>query len=134
MTNAGGAYDPSYEMEYQVQIGSKLYPEYPVQSLGEAFAQLRKAVKDAHGSDFHGLSILPDAYRKNKFVVAVQTSKLLAAGFTGLNTRSGDLMTVKAKVVGGSAINAAHMPTEIHVVLESDQILEIRDTGVSVFD
>ena len=129
------AFDPNFELEYQVQIGSKLFPEYPVQSLAEAFAQLRKAVKDAHGSDFHGLSIKAPRYQQDKYIIAVQTSKLLAAGFTGINTRSGDLMTIKAKANGGGAFNAAaHMPSEMHVVLESDQILEIRDVGVSVFD
>ncbi len=129
------AFDPNFEMEYSVQIGSKLFPEYPVTSLAEAFAQLRKTVKDAHGSDFHGLSIKAPRYQRDKFIVAVQTSKLLAAGFTGINTRSGDLMTVKAKAIGGGAFNAAsHMPSEMHVVLESDQIMEIRDVGISVFD
>ena len=93
-------HDSAYELEYQIQIGSKLFPEYPAQSLAEAFAQLRKSVRDAYGSDFHGLSIKASEYRTCKYVVAVQTSKLLAAGFTGLNTRSGDLMTIRVKGAG----------------------------------
>ncbi len=57
---------------------------------------------------------------------------MLEAGFTGLNTRAGDLMTVKLKKTGTLATK--YMPSTVNVVLHSDQILEIRDTGVSVFD
>ena len=103
--------------------------------VAEAFAALRKALSEANGSHYHALSIPAARYSTDKFIIAVQTSKLLAAGFTGLNTRSGDLMTIKVKAAGGGSFNAAnHMPTEMHVILESDQILEIRDTGVQVFD
>ena len=127
--NAKVAHDPAKELEFQLQVGSKLFPEYPVQSLSEAFAQLRKTVKDGR-SDFHGLSLTPQQYRKDHFIAALQTSKVSEAGFTGLNTRSGDLMTIKVK----SSVPDAEMPSAMHVVLESDQILEIRDTGVQVFD
>ena len=41
-------------------------------------------------------------------------------------------MTVKLKKAGTMA--AKYMPCTINVVLHSDQILEIRDTGVSVLD
>ena len=130
-----GDHTPARELEYQVQIGSKLFPEYPVQSSSEAFAQLNKAVMDVKHPHSHTLSIKAKQYIKDKFIICAQTSKLAHAGFTGLNTRSGDLMTIKAKLVGGaSASPTAHHPTEIFIALESDQILEIRDTGVQVFD
>ena len=35
-------YDPRKELEYQVQIGSKQFPEYPIKSIAETFCQLRK--------------------------------------------------------------------------------------------
>ena len=41
-------------------------------------------------------------------------------------------MTVKLKKTGTMA--AKYMPGTVNVVLHSDQILEIGDTGVSVFD
>ena len=40
--NSSATCDPAKEMEFQIQIGSKLFPEYPVKSLGEAYYQLRK--------------------------------------------------------------------------------------------
>ena len=35
-------YDPRKELEYQVQIGSKQFPEYPIKSIADTFCQLRK--------------------------------------------------------------------------------------------
>jgi hypothetical protein len=34
-------YDKGYELEFQMQVGSKLFPEYPIRSLSEAFSQLK---------------------------------------------------------------------------------------------
>jgi hypothetical protein len=130
---ATGVYDPELEFQFQVQIGSKLFPEYPVESLAEAFAALKKTAKDTK-SDFHALRINAKSYASNKFIMATTTSKVNDAGFTGLNTRSGDLMTIKANVSKGSSTATANKPTGLFTVLESDQIIEIRDVGVSVFD
>ena len=35
-------YNHDLELEYQVQIGSKQFPEYPIRSAAEAVTQLRK--------------------------------------------------------------------------------------------
>ena len=51
-------YDSGYEIQYQIQIGSKLFPEYPVQSVSEAFAQLKKCLGILI-SNFHSVSISP---------------------------------------------------------------------------
>ena len=37
-------YNSDGEFETQLQLGSKLYPEYPIRSHAEAFYQLRKAL------------------------------------------------------------------------------------------
>jgi hypothetical protein len=34
-------------------------------------------------------------YFNDKFIIGVDTEKILEAGFTGLNTRAGDLMVLK---------------------------------------
>ena len=76
-------------------------------------------------------------------VIGVGTEKVLAAGFTGLNTRSGDLLTVTFKCakprvapaaidsVGG--IHTRRVAELMHIVLHSDHILEIHDSRVRVF-
>ncbi len=35
-------YNSNKELEFQIQIGSKQFPEYPIKSMAESFAQLRK--------------------------------------------------------------------------------------------
>ncbi|MFM7984528.1 MAG: hypothetical protein ACKPKO_34900, partial [Candidatus Fonsibacter sp.] len=54
-----------------------------------------------------------------------------------MNTRAGDLLTVKfkyAKPWGGGNVYEDRMADLMHNVLHSDQIMEIHDTGVRVFD
>jgi hypothetical protein len=64
-------------------------------------------------------------------VLGIDTEKVLDAGWTGLNTRSGDLMRIAFEY---RKAEAARLGDKIHIVLHSDQIVEIRDTGVVVFD
>ena len=37
-------YDPNYELEFQLQIGGKSFPQMPINSIAESWSQLRKAV------------------------------------------------------------------------------------------
>lgn len=129
--DASSTYSKEHELEYQLQIGSKLFPEYPVRSLAESFTQLRKCL-GVHESPFHSLDVSAKQYRENKFVVGVDTEKVLEAGFTGINTRSGDLMTVKMKAQNQNTVQ--QIASSMFVVLHTDNILNIRDTNVEVFD
>ena len=132
MAIGSGAYEDFLELEMQVQIGSKLYPEYPIRSVSEAFSQLRKTV-GIHQTPFHSVAISPSQYRDRKFICAIDTEKVLEAGFTGLNTRAGDLMTIKVKPVDTAGMLAIKA-TKVFTVLHCDNVLEIRDQGVAVFD
>ena len=123
-------YDVSKEMEFQIQIGSKLIPEYPMRSVAECFYQLRKTL-GIHTSSFYNVDIKNWEYTSCKFKIGIDTEKVLAAGFTGLNTKAGDLMTIKVK----------HMTTDptcqadrMHIILHADMIVNIRDTGVGVLE
>ena len=63
----------------------------------------------------------------------IDTEKVLEAGFSGLNTRAGDLLTVKFKYntpAAGGAVAATRIANLMHIVLRSDHILEIHDTEV----
>ena len=123
-------YNKTHELEFQCQIGSKLYPEYPIRSLAESFCQLKKSV-GILGSNFHSVSISPKQYRNQHFIVGIDTEMSIGASWTGKSTKTGDLLTVKMK--GDSSIEAA-MPTQMMVVLHSDNILQISDSGTQVFD
>jgi hypothetical protein len=139
MENAGDAaglhlvYDKGYELEFQMQIGSKLFPEYPIRSVSEAFSQLKKSV-GILGSNFHSVSISPTQYRNDHFVIGIDTEKALGASYTGVNTRAGDLLSVRVKAQDTAVLTAAKMPDQMFIVLHSDCMLEISDSGVSVFD
>ena len=131
---APGGYKIGKEVELHVQIGSKLYPEYPIRSASETFSQLRKTM-GIHQSPFHSLDITGPQYRSYKFIASIDTEKVLEAGFTGLNTRAGDLLTIKVKPLDASSSGmGSTVPTKFFTVLHSDNILEIKESGVTVFD
>ena len=119
------------EIEFQIQIGSKLYPENAIRTVQEAFTQLAKCL-GINNSSFHGVDIYPLEYRSHKFIIGIDTEKILEAGFTGINTKAGDLMVVKVKQASGIA--QINLCNKMYITLHSDQILNIRDTGVDVFD
>ena len=66
------------------------------------------------------------------FIIGLDTERVLGASFSGINCRS-DLITVQIKGVNGTLAGAT-APDQIYVVLNCDLIVEIRDTGVTVFD
>ena len=132
VTPPGGDYDSGKEMELQVQIGSKLFPEYPMRSVSEQFGQLKKAL-GVHHSAFHSLDITPEQYRSYKWIAAIDTEKVLEAAFTGLNTKAGDLMTIKLKPADAANMGN-NSPKKMFVTLHSDQIMEIRESGVVIHD
>ena len=120
------------EFEYQLQIGSKLFPEYPIRSHNESYYQLAKTL-GVQASALHNFDISAREYRFSKFVLGIDCEKVLDAGFTGINTRAGDLMSIKLKYASSGAGNV-RLADRLHIILHSDQILEIRDSGCQVFD
>ena len=119
--------------EVQAQVGSKLYPEYPIRSLSESWAQLKKSV-GILGSNFHSMSITPTQYRNEHFLIGIDCEKALGAGYSGQNTRAGDLLSIRVKALDKGAVTSQLMPDVMHVVLHNDNVLEIADSSISVFD
>ena len=128
MSYSTGKYDSDFELEAQLQVGSKLFPTYPIRTCQEAFYQLRKCMRIAT-SNFHSMDITPLEYRNHKFVLAFDTEKMLGTAFSGINIKTGRLMTLKMK----STAAAAQMPDTCYLVLHFDSILSIRDSGIEVF-
>ena len=129
-------HDSEGEFEFQLQIGSKFFPEYPIRSHNEAYNQLKKTL-GVQASAVHNFDISATEYRDYKFILGTDCEKVLDAGFTGLNTRSGDLLSVSLKYANKGTVETGIYPRladRIHIVLHSDQILEIRDSGCQVFD
>jgi len=123
-------YDADYELEFQLQVGGKSFPQMPINSVAESWAQLRKAVA-AYGK--HPLSTKAREYHSTKFVQGLDLEKLSGVGYTGLSTKNGEMITVKVKAVNTTTLNT-HMPTSLFMVLCTDNILQISDSGVSALD
>ena len=113
------------------------YPEYPMSNHQESYYQSRQTLGH-QSSTIHSFTITKDMHiNQSKFCVAIDTEKIIEAGFSVLNTRAGDLLTVKCKYItpaAGGALAATRSAQLMHIVLRSDHIREIRDTRVSVFD
>ena len=61
--------------------------------------------------------------------------KISGAGFSGMNTKAGDLITVNFKDCRESAVNSATtIPSRMYAVLHYDAVLNIRDSGVELLD
>ena len=129
MSYSAGEYASGFELEAQLQVGSMLFPTYSIRSCQEAFYQLRKCM-GIGSSNFHSLDITPFEYRNHKFVMAFDTEKMLGTAFSGINIKTGSLMTLKMK----SAANVSAMPDTCYLVLHFDSILSIRDSGIEVFE
>ena len=127
---ANNIFHRSGEFEVQISCGSKLYPEYPIRSHAEAYYQLRKTLGHA-SSNIHNFDITAHEYRDHKLIIAVDTEAVLEAGFTGKNLKSGDIVNVKFNHYESSA---SHLAEQMHVILHSDNVMEIRDSGISVWD
>ncbi len=116
-------YDQDYELDScYIQIGSKIYPEYPIRSHAEAFYQLTKCL-GVQASDIHNLDINPSQYHFHKFIMGIDLEKVLEARGTGFNTKSGDRITVYFK---HKQTNALYLADEISTVLVAENILTIK--------
>jgi len=64
-------------------------------------------------------------------ILAIDMEKVLGASWTGINTRAGDLLNIKYEY---NTTDETKYGSAMQIVLHSDQIMEIRDSGVQVFD
>ena len=87
-----------------------------------------------HSSTIYSFAILPEMYRSSHFIIGIDAEKVLEAGYTGLNTKNGDLMLIRVKALDRTNMLVNQMPDEMQVILHVDQILDISDAGSQVFD
>ena len=117
------------EVEFQLSIGAKLLPSYPIRSNAEFFYNLKKSI-GIHDS-IQSVAISPFAYRFNKFIIGIDCEKVLQAAYTGMNTKNGEMIRLNFTKLGSGPGNTAE---RIYTVLHCDTILNIKDTGVELFD
>ena len=127
-----GIYDKNKDLEFQIQVGSKLYPEYPCNSITQCCYHLRKAL-NLPVFHQHSMNINFKQYRDRQFVFAFDFQKVSDSSYTGLNLHAGQMMRLIIKPAG-SAIPANEMPDNIYITMLSEQTLEIKDLGLKVYD
>ena len=104
-----------------------LYPEYPIRSHAECFYNLRKSL-GVQAKRPHAVDIKGNEHRNNKFVVGLDTERMLGLGFTGCNTNN-SLTTIKFKTNSGD-----YQASRMHILLVSQQVLEVGDSGITIID
>jgi len=122
---------PEGEFEMQLQIGSSLYPEYRIRSHAEAYYNLKKTL-GIRSNVVHNFDISGIEYRIDKFIIGIDTERVLEAGFSGLSTRAGDLMTVMFKYNSEGA-DQRRLADRMHIVLHADQIIEVHSHTASEY-
>ena len=126
-TGQGGeAYDFASEHQVWIQIGAMLIPEYPVNGVSEAYYQLKKAV----GSPFH---IIGRWFRTRRYIIGFDCEKIAGAGFTGISTKNGDLLTINFRNCKRNGDDGSE-PQRMYCALNYDAVLNIRDQGVELLD
>ena len=109
---------------YQVQIGSKLIPEYPANPLSESYSQFRKTVGRA-------FKMHASWYRSREYIIGLDLEKIPGAGFIGLSTKAGDLLTLNFKDCDADGV-ADSVSTRVFCALNYDFVLNIADGGVAL--
>ena len=96
-------------------------------SLGEIFSKLQEAAA-TYDQKLATLSITPQAYKSgNAFVAAINFMRAPGSAFSGLNTRTGSLLTLKLN-------NMRTATSKVYAHLVGTVLVEIRADSCSVYD
>jgi len=112
-------------MSWNMTIGSERWPSFDCDSIQECFYRLRLLTSNHLGNVEYGFSSAE--YSANHFILGQTFEKGAGqSSHTGINTRSGSMLTLNFKKLG-----AAQM---IHAVLVYDQVVNLSAAGVEVLD
>ena len=133
MSKSTDVYDPDMELQINLQLGSKLYPEYPTNNLSECYYRLKEAL---NLPDYHqrAIAIKFKDYIRNKFIYCADFQKVPDASWSGVNTKAGQVLMVNVKAMVPADVVGDNIATTMYTLLQAKQILEIRDVGCTVYD
>jgi hypothetical protein len=127
-----GTFNTAYDLEFQIQLGNKLLPEYPCKNISECFYHLKQTL-NLPDWGLHSIGVDYKQYINNKFIFAMSFEKVPQSSWTGISTKSGQILIIKINANDKSTITG-DIASLMYITLVSEQILEIRDTGCSVYD
>ena len=126
------------EIEVQIQLGSKLIPEYPMRDSATCYYHLRKAVGSEKPNSSYSLNISERDYRSHKFIVAFDLKRESGIYGAGVSTKSGDLISIRTKKWELKTNNGVQwenaFPDYVVCTMCYSAILEISDSGLSVYE
>ena len=81
----------------------------------------------------HSVGINYGQYISNKFIFAMSFEKMPEASWSGTNTKTGQILLIKLNAVNTSVISG-DIASTMFITLLTENILEIRDVGVSIYE
>lgn len=112
-------------LEFQLVIGNKVFPDFPLKSIPEYWNSFKKAL-GIQDSSFYDIDVNTTQYGKTRFFIGQNLEKIINSSFTGQNTKAGDLVTLRFK----NLADITHVVTTLHY----DVLLNIRQIGCEVMD
>ena len=115
-----------------MQIGSKQWPEMSTcKSLASTMSLLKQA-PGIYDQNIACTSINPENYLATRYVIGVPTSTIPGQEFSGISTRSRDLLSVLIKSM--TAAGAAEEAQKLHIFMVAEVILELKESGTVLLE
>ena len=118
-------------LEWSVQIGSKQWPEMTTCKSIAATMSLLKQALGIYDQNIACTSITRNNYITNRYCIGVPTSTIPGQVFSGISTRSGDLLSVLVKNLTAVANDEAQ---KMHISLVAEVILELKESGTVLLE
>ena len=99
-------------------------------SLASTMSLLKQAL-GTYDQNIACTCINPANYLTNRYVIGVPTSTIPGQVFSGISTRSGDLLSVLVRSMG---VDAAQQAQKLHISLVAEVILELKESGAVLLE
>ena len=118
-------------LEWSVAIGSKQWPEMRPCNSTAATMSLLKQTLGIYDQSVACTSITPVTYNDDRYVIGVPTSTIPGQAFSGISTRSGDLLSVLIRGMGAGGAGEAQ---KLYITLVAEFILELKESGAVLLE
>ena len=114
-----------------MQIGSKQWPEMSTCKSTASTMSLLKQALGIYDQNIACTSINTTNYHSSRYCIGVPTSTIPGQVFSGISTRSGDLLSVLVKSMG---VGNNPQAQKMHISLLAEVILELKESGTVLLE
>ena len=118
-------------LEWSMQIGSKQWPEMTTCKSIAATMSLLKQALGIYDQNIASTSITRNHFFQTRYCIGIPTSTIPGQVFSGISTRSGDLLSVLVKNLTAVAGDEAQ---KLHCTLIAEVILELKESGTVLLE